>query len=384
MDPGCAVPLEPGVLSYPLPRRPRLGPVLPVRTRPRRAPRPRDPAGPRRLARARRHVRAQRRRARPAARRARIAAGRRRLGAARRRAADDAVIEAVLPRRTRAGAQGRRAAHRRAGRRGERRRRARLRARALAQRATARARAHRSCGSPARRRSSSSRSPTCCTTTSPRRSTRCAAIAVGVEVLAVSSYDGDGLDDVRALIPPGVTGAVIGPSGAGKSTLVNALVGHELLATTAVRADHRGVHTTTRAAPRAAARRRPRARHPGHARARRCGPTRTRSTSTFVDVDALAAGVPLHRLRATTPSRAARCSPRSRPASSTRTGSRAGASCSASSPTSRASRTSRLAAEERRAGRSSRGRAVRAPATERQADWASAVSLSLTQQNVRR
>jgi ribosome biogenesis GTPase len=71
------------------------------------------------------------------------------------------------------------------------------------------------------------------------------AVAVGVEVLAVSSYDGDGLASVRALLPEGVTGAVIGPSGAGKSTLVNALVGHELLATTAVRSDHRGVHTTS-------------------------------------------------------------------------------------------------------------------------------------------
>ncbi len=70
-------------------------------------------------------------------------------------------------------------------------------------------------------------------------------VAVGAEVLAVSSYDGDGLDAVRSLLPEGVTGAVIGPSGAGKSTLVNALVGHDLLATTAVRSDHRGVHTTS-------------------------------------------------------------------------------------------------------------------------------------------
>jgi ribosome biogenesis GTPase len=70
-------------------------------------------------------------------------------------------------------------------------------------------------------------------------------VAVGAEALAVSSYDGDGLDDVRSLLPAGVTGAVIGPSGAGKSTLVNALVGQHLLATTAVRSDHRGVHTTS-------------------------------------------------------------------------------------------------------------------------------------------
>jgi ribosome biogenesis GTPase len=71
------------------------------------------------------------------------------------------------------------------------------------------------------------------------------SVAVGVEVLAVSSYDGDGLEGVRALLPRGVTAAVIGPSGAGKSTLVNALVGHDVLVTTAVRADLRGVHTTT-------------------------------------------------------------------------------------------------------------------------------------------
>jgi ribosome biogenesis GTPase len=71
-------------------------------------------------------------------------------------------------------------------------------------------------------------------------------VAIGVDVLAVSSYDGDGLDQVRALMPAGVTGAVIGPSGAGKSTLVNALVGEQLLATTAVReSDLRGVHTTS-------------------------------------------------------------------------------------------------------------------------------------------
>ena len=70
-------------------------------------------------------------------------------------------------------------------------------------------------------------------------------VAVGADVVAVSSYDGGGLDDVRALVPPGVTAAVIGPSGAGKSTLVNALVGLELLATTAIRADLRGVHTTS-------------------------------------------------------------------------------------------------------------------------------------------
>jgi ribosome biogenesis GTPase len=70
--------------------------------------------------------------------------------------------------------------------------------------------------------------------------------AVGVDVVSVSSYDGDGLQDVHALVPPGVTLAVIGPSGAGKSTLVNALAGQEVMATTPVReSDARGVHTTS-------------------------------------------------------------------------------------------------------------------------------------------
>jgi ribosome biogenesis GTPase len=115
------------------------------------------------------------------------------------------------------------------------------------------------------------------------------SVAIGVEVLAVSSYDGDGLDDIRALIVPGVTGAAIGPSGAGKSTLVNALVGHDVLATTAIRSDNRGVHTTS-------------ARHlvpiPGGGlvldtpgmRELVIWADEDALDSTFVDVDALAAG----------------------------------------------------------------------------------------------
>lgn len=70
-------------------------------------------------------------------------------------------------------------------------------------------------------------------------------VSPGVEVLAVSSYDGDGLDRVRALVRPGTTAAVVGPSGAGKSTLANSLAGRELLASSPVRADLRGVHTTS-------------------------------------------------------------------------------------------------------------------------------------------
>lgn len=64
-------------------------------------------------------------------------------------------------------------------------------------------------------------------------------------VLAVSSKDGTGLDDLRSLLEPGATAALLGRSGAGKSTLVNSLLGSERQATGPVRAgDGRGRHVT--------------------------------------------------------------------------------------------------------------------------------------------
>ena len=72
------------------------------------------------------------------------------------------------------------------------------------------------------------------------------AVGGGVPVVAVSTRAGLGLDRVRSLLEPGLTGALLGPSGAGKSTLVNALVGEELLATGSLRDDGTGRHTTTR------------------------------------------------------------------------------------------------------------------------------------------
>src|SRR5687767_13050414 len=70
--------------------------------------------------------------------------------------------------------------------------------------------------------------------------------ALGVEVLAVSSVTGEGLDAVRALLGPGRTGAMVGPSGVGKSSLANALAGQTPAATREIReSDGRGRHTTT-------------------------------------------------------------------------------------------------------------------------------------------
>jgi ribosome biogenesis GTPase len=66
-----------------------------------------------------------------------------------------------------------------------------------------------------------------------------------LEVVAVSSVNGEGLEALRRLSNTR-TLAFVGESGAGKSTLVNALVGEDVTAVAAVRAgDHRGRHTTT-------------------------------------------------------------------------------------------------------------------------------------------
>jgi ribosome biogenesis GTPase len=71
-------------------------------------------------------------------------------------------------------------------------------------------------------------------------------IAGGVPVHAISSVTGIGLDQVTAVLTPGLTAVLLGSSGVGKSTLVNTLAGEELLATQEIRGDGKGRHTTTR------------------------------------------------------------------------------------------------------------------------------------------
>ena len=68
--------------------------------------------------------------------------------------------------------------------------------------------------------------------------------ATGVEVLAISSLNGD-FDAVMTYILPGKTMAFIGSSGVGKSTLINKLTGMDSIATREIGNDDKGRHTTT-------------------------------------------------------------------------------------------------------------------------------------------
>ncbi|TKJ28543.1 ribosome small subunit-dependent GTPase A [Blastococcus sp. CCUG 61487] len=69
--------------------------------------------------------------------------------------------------------------------------------------------------------------------------------ALGVDTVPVSALTGEGLDAVRALLPPARTAAMVGPSGVGKSSLLNALAGGPVASSRGIRADGRGRHTTT-------------------------------------------------------------------------------------------------------------------------------------------
>lgn len=71
-------------------------------------------------------------------------------------------------------------------------------------------------------------------------------VAAGAEVVTASTVAADGLDQLRAHLGPGRTVALLGSSGVGKSSIVNGLLGEERLRTKAVREhDSRGRHTTT-------------------------------------------------------------------------------------------------------------------------------------------
>ena len=76
---------------------------------------------------------------------------------------------------------------------------------------------------------------------------RVKSVLPGIEVLAVSAYSGEGLQNMSQFLSEGETIAFIGSSGVGKSSLINRIMGEELLRTQEIRlADSRGRHTTTR------------------------------------------------------------------------------------------------------------------------------------------
>lgn len=67
----------------------------------------------------------------------------------------------------------------------------------------------------------------------------------GVRVIATSSREGLGMDEVRSCVTHGTCAMILGESGAGKSTLLNTLLGVEALETNDVRErDDAGRHTT--------------------------------------------------------------------------------------------------------------------------------------------
>ena len=72
-------------------------------------------------------------------------------------------------------------------------------------------------------------------------------IAFGVPIHIVSSYEGEGIDEIRTYLKNGMTIVLVGSSGVGKSTLINKLIGHTAIKTSEIRfSDDRGKHTTTR------------------------------------------------------------------------------------------------------------------------------------------
>jgi ribosome biogenesis GTPase len=71
-------------------------------------------------------------------------------------------------------------------------------------------------------------------------------IAPGVPVMAISSMNGDGINELKEYVKPYKTVVFLGSSGVGKSSLVNALFGEEKMVVSAIREDDsKGHHTTT-------------------------------------------------------------------------------------------------------------------------------------------
>lgn len=71
-------------------------------------------------------------------------------------------------------------------------------------------------------------------------------VAIGVPIIAVSSFTGEGLTELQNYIKPSSTIVFLGSSGVGKSSLVNAIAGEDIMKVNDVREDDsKGRHTTT-------------------------------------------------------------------------------------------------------------------------------------------
>ncbi len=57
-----------------------------------------------------------------------------------------------------------------------------------------------------------------------QRQAEVAEIAIGVDILRISSVDHSGVDEIASYLKPGKTASFIGSSGVGKSTLINTLM----------------------------------------------------------------------------------------------------------------------------------------------------------------
>jgi ribosome biogenesis GTPase len=80
----------------------------------------------------------------------------------------------------------------------------------------------------------------------PGRRAEIEAVTIGAPVLLLSCTTGEGVESVRGLIGSRETAVLVGSSGAGKSTLINRLLGSAIQKTAVVREDDgRGRHTTT-------------------------------------------------------------------------------------------------------------------------------------------